>query len=77
MSSLSELKGNYVIDPAHSRMGFSARHATAQLDGDNPAASRSTSPSRRRASIREHICAAEARYESLDAQVGVGGGESD
>jgi polyisoprenoid-binding protein YceI len=54
MSSLSELKGKYVIDPVHSRMGFSARHAmvakvrggfgefegTAELDGDNPAASK-------------------------------------
>jgi len=54
MSSLSELKGTYVFDPAHSRMGFSARHAmvakvrggfgefegTAHLDGDNPAASK-------------------------------------
>ena len=54
MSSLSDLKGTYVIDVAHSRIGFSARYAmvtkvrggfsefegTAQLDGDNPAASK-------------------------------------
>jgi polyisoprenoid-binding protein YceI len=50
MTSLTDLKGTYVIDGAHSRIGFSARHAmvtkvrggfssfegTAQLDGTNP-----------------------------------------
>lgn len=50
---LSELTGSYTIDPAHSRIGFSARHAmvtkvrgafndfsgTAYLDGDDPAKS--------------------------------------
>jgi polyisoprenoid-binding protein YceI len=50
-SRLSELTGTYTIDPAHSRIGFVARHAmvtkvrgaftdfegTAVLDGDNPA----------------------------------------
>ena len=54
MSSLAELKGTYVIDAAHSRIGFSARYAmvtkvrgrfsqfeaTARLDGDDPAASK-------------------------------------
>jgi polyisoprenoid-binding protein YceI len=54
MSSLADLKGTYVIDVAHSRLGFSARYAmvtkvrggfsqfegTAQLDGDDPAASK-------------------------------------
>ena len=53
MSSLTDLKGTYVIDAAHSRIGFSARHAmvtkvrggfsqfegTAQLKGENPAGS--------------------------------------
>jgi polyisoprenoid-binding protein YceI len=53
MSGLADLKGMYVIDVAHSRIGFSARYAmvtkvrggfsqfegTAQLDGDDPAAS--------------------------------------
>ncbi len=56
MSSLTDLKGTYVIDGAHSRIGFSARHAmvtkvrggfssfegTAQLDGTNPDASNVT-----------------------------------
>ena len=50
MSSLTDLKGTYVIDAVHSRIGFSARHAmvtkvrggfsqfegTAQLNGENP-----------------------------------------
>jgi polyisoprenoid-binding protein YceI len=50
-SRLGELTGTYTIDPAHSRIGFVARHAmvtkvrgafndfegTAVLDGDNPA----------------------------------------
>ena len=54
MSSLTDLKGTFVIDPAHSRIGFSARHAmvtkvrggfgefegAAQLDGSNPKASK-------------------------------------
>jgi polyisoprenoid-binding protein YceI len=54
MTSLTDLKGTYVIDGAHSRIGFSARHAmvtkvrggftsfegTAQLDGTNPDASK-------------------------------------
>ena len=49
----SDLTGDYTIDPAHSRLGFSARHAmvttvrgsfgtftgTAHIDGENPAAS--------------------------------------
>ena len=53
MSSLTDLKGTYVIDVAHSRIGFSARHAmvtkvrggfsqfegTAKLNGDDPAGS--------------------------------------
>ncbi len=53
MTSLTDLNGTYVIDGAHSRIGFSARHAmvtkvrggfssfegTAQLDGTNPDAS--------------------------------------
>ncbi len=53
MAALTELKGTYAIDPAHTRVGFSARHAmvtkvrgeftdvegTAQLDGANPSAS--------------------------------------
>jgi hypothetical protein len=48
--SLSELTGQYALDPAHSRIGFVARHAmvtkvrgafndfvgTGFLDGDNP-----------------------------------------
>ncbi len=51
--SLNDLSGTYVIDPTHSRIGFSARHAmvtkvrgsfgefegTAHLDGANPSAS--------------------------------------
>ena len=54
MTSLTDLKGTYVIDGAHSRIGFSARHAmvtkvrggfqqfegTAQLNGEDPAASK-------------------------------------
>ncbi|MBI4899707.1 MAG: YceI family protein [Actinobacteria bacterium] len=54
MSSLNDLKGTYVIDGAHSRIGFSARHAmvtkvrggfgqfegTAVLNAENPAASK-------------------------------------
>lgn len=54
MTSLTDLKGTYVIDSAHSRIGFSARHAMvtkvrggfnefegkAELDGTNPAASK-------------------------------------
>ena len=53
MSSLTDLKGTYVIDAVHSRIGFSARHAmvtkvrggfsqfegTAQLNGEDPTAS--------------------------------------
>ncbi len=53
MASLTDLKGTYVIDTAHSRIGFSARHAmvtkvrggfnefegTAQLNGTDPSAS--------------------------------------
>src|ERR1700749_4087437 len=49
--ALTELTGTYTLDPAHSRIGFVARHAmvtkvrgafnefegTAVLDGDNPA----------------------------------------
>ena len=52
-ASYAQLTGTYEIDPAHSRIGFVARHAmvtkvrgsfneftgTAQIDGDNPAAS--------------------------------------
>lgn len=52
-SDLSTLTGTYTIDPAHSRIGFMARHAmvtkvrgafneftgSAVLDGDNPAKS--------------------------------------
>jgi polyisoprenoid-binding protein YceI len=51
MTGLSALTGSYTIDPAHSRIGFMARHAmvtkvrgafneftgTAVLDGENPA----------------------------------------
>jgi polyisoprenoid-binding protein YceI len=50
-TDLSQLTGTYTLDPAHSRIGFTARHAmvtkvrgafneftgTAVLDGDNPA----------------------------------------
>jgi polyisoprenoid-binding protein YceI len=53
MSSLTDLKGTYVLDAAHSRIGFSARYAmvtkvrggfsqfegTALLNGDDPTAS--------------------------------------
>jgi polyisoprenoid-binding protein YceI len=53
-SALTELTGTYTLDPAHSRIGFVARHAmvtkvrgsfdefagTAVLDGANPANSR-------------------------------------
>ncbi|GAB2837483.1 YceI family protein [Actinocorallia aurea] len=53
MSDLSELTGTYTLDPAHTRIGFSARHAmvtkvrgafnefsgTAQVNGSDPAAS--------------------------------------
>ena len=52
--ALTELTGTYTLDPAHSRIGFVARHAmvtkvrgafnefegTATLDGANPASSR-------------------------------------
>jgi polyisoprenoid-binding protein YceI len=52
-TKLSELTGDYVLDTAHSRIGFVARHAMvtkvrgqfdefeggAHIDGDNPAAS--------------------------------------
>lgn len=52
--ALTELTGTYTLDPAHTRIGFVARHAmvtkvrgafnefegTATLDGANPAASR-------------------------------------
>jgi len=55
-SALSTLTGTYTIDPAHSRIGFVARHAmvtkvrgsfndftgSAVLDGDNPANSTAT-----------------------------------
>ena len=51
--TVKDLKGTYVLDPSHSRLGFSARHAmvtkvrgafndvagTATVDGSNPAAS--------------------------------------
>jgi len=54
--TLTALTGTYTIDPAHSRIGFVARHAmvtkvrgafnefegTAVLDGDNPAKSTAT-----------------------------------
>jgi polyisoprenoid-binding protein YceI len=50
-TALSALTGTYTIDPSHTRIGFSARHAmvtkvrgsfnefsgTAKVDGDNPA----------------------------------------
>ncbi|MCD0449566.1 YceI family protein [Actinocorallia sp. API 0066] len=53
MSDLTELTGTYTLDPAHTRIGFSARHAmvtkvrgafnefsgTAQVNGADPAAS--------------------------------------
>jgi len=53
MSSLTDLKGTYVIDASHSRIGFSARYAmvtkvrggfsqfegTAKLNGEDPAGS--------------------------------------
>ena len=52
-TTLSELTGTYTIDPAHTRIGFVARHAmvtkvrgsfndfegTVTIDGDNPTAS--------------------------------------
>jgi polyisoprenoid-binding protein YceI len=55
-TDLSQLTGTYTLDPAHSRIGFTARHAmvtkvrgafneftgTAVLDGDNPASSTAT-----------------------------------
>ncbi len=55
-STLSALSGTYTLDPAHSRIGFVARHAmvtkvrgsfndftgAAVLDGDNPANSTAT-----------------------------------
>jgi polyisoprenoid-binding protein YceI len=55
-TTLSQLTGTYTIDPAHSRLGFVARHAmvtkvrgafnefegSAVLDGDNPANSTAT-----------------------------------
>ena len=55
-TDLSQLTGTYTLDPAHSRIGFTARHAmvtkvrgafneftgTAVLDGDNPANSTAT-----------------------------------
>ncbi len=54
--SLSEITGTYTLDPAHSRIGFVARHAmvtkvrgafnelegTAVLDGDDPSRSTAT-----------------------------------
>jgi polyisoprenoid-binding protein YceI len=54
MTNITELTGDYTLDPAHSRIGFVARHAmvtkvrgsfnefegTATLDGANPANSR-------------------------------------
>ena len=54
--SLAELTGTWTIDPAHTRIGFAARHAmvttvrgqftgfegTLRLDGENPAASSAT-----------------------------------
>lgn len=53
MSPIADLKGTYVLDPAHTQLGFVARHAmvtkvrgsfndvtgTATIDGSNPAAS--------------------------------------
>ena len=53
MTTLTDLKGTYVLDPSHSQLGFVARHAmvttvrgsfnevtgTATIDGANPAAS--------------------------------------
>lgn len=51
---LQDIEGNYTLDPAHTRLGFSARHAmvatvrgeftdftgTARVDTTNPADSR-------------------------------------
>jgi polyisoprenoid-binding protein YceI len=56
VQSLSEITGTYTLDPAHSRIGFVARHAmvtkvrgafndlegTAVLDGDDPSRSSAT-----------------------------------
>ncbi|MBW3639980.1 MAG: YceI family protein [Actinobacteria bacterium] len=74
-STLSELTGTYTIDPAHSRIGFVARHAmvtkvrgafndlegTAVLDGDDP--SRST------ASVTVQAASIDTRSEQRDGHV--------
>ena len=73
--SLSELTGTYTIDPAHSRIGFVARHAmvtkvrgafnelegTVILDGDDP--SRST------ASVTVQAASIDTRSEQRDEHV--------
>ncbi len=73
--SLSELTGTYTIDPAHSRIGFVARHAmvtkvrgafnelegTAVLDGDDP--SRST------ATVTVQAASIDTRSEQRDGHV--------
>lgn len=73
--SLKELFGTYLIDPAHTRIGFSARHAmvtkvrgaftevegTAHLDGANPPASDVT--------ITMQVSSFDTRNEGRDAHV--------
>ncbi len=73
--SLSELTGQYSLDPAHSRIGFVARHAmvtkvrgafnefdgTVHLDGDDP--SRST------ASVTIKATSIDTRNEQRDGHL--------
>jgi polyisoprenoid-binding protein YceI len=75
VTALSQITGEYTLDPAHSRIGFTARHAmvtkvrgsfnafegTAYLDGDDP--SRSTA----RLSIK--AASIDTRNEQRDAHL--------
>ncbi len=73
--SLKDLSGTYVIDPSHSRIGFSVRHAmvtkvsgafadfegTAHLDGANPGASNVT--------VTMQVASFDTRNEGRDEHV--------
>jgi polyisoprenoid-binding protein YceI len=74
-TTLSELTGQYALDPSHSRIGFVARHAmvtkvrgafnefvgTGFLDGDNPANST--------VSVRIQVASIDTRNEQRDGHL--------
>lgn len=79
MSGIADIKGTYVLDPAHSQVGFVARHAmitkvrgtfnevsgTASIDGANPSAS-SLSVTIRTASVDTRNAGRDGHLQSAD-----------